>query len=234
MSLYGLLHSLWESAPVGIKQLFRKSSAFTRAKAWFRTHVATHDDLYTPAFYEGVDQEARRSAGPIADTIVRELRPARILDVGCGTGALLAALRERGVGGNGLEYSDAGLEYCRNRQLDVQRFDLEADVAPAIDPRYDVVVSMEVAEHLPERLADRFVDLIAQRAPTVVFTAAVPGQGGVDHVNEQPHDYWIEKFAARGLRHDRAASQRWQEDWKARDVAWFYHSNLMLFRRDPG
>jgi cyclopropane fatty-acyl-phospholipid synthase-like methyltransferase len=196
--------------------------------------VATHDDLYTPEFYEGVDQEARRSAGPIADTIVRELRPAHVLDVGCGTGALLAALRERGVRGTGLEYSDAGLEYCRNRQLDVQRFDLEANVAPSIDERCDVVVSMEVAEHLPERLADRFVDLIAKRTPTaVVFTAAIPGQGGVDHVNEQPHGYWIEKFAARGFRHDRATSQRWQEDWKESDVAWFYHSNLMLFRRDP-
>jgi SAM-dependent methyltransferase len=232
MSLYGVLRRIWLQVPDGMLEVLRSSRAVQGVKRWVRGSLATHDDLYTPEFYEGVDREARASAGPITDTIVRELRPATALDVGCGTGAVLAALRDRGVRGTGLEYSEAGLAYCRARSIDVQKFDLETGEPPPIAARYDVVVSMEVAEHLPERLADPLVDLIASRGDTIVFTAAVPGQGGVDHVNEQPHAYWIQKFAARGLRFDEPASARWREEWSARGVAWFYHSNLMLFRRN--
>jgi SAM-dependent methyltransferase len=233
MSLYGLLRSIWQHVPDGMQDLLRRSPVVRGTNAWLRGALAAHDELYTPEFYEAVDREALASAGPIADTIARELRPENVLDVGCGTGALLVALRDRGVRGTGLEYSAAGLAYCRARSLEVQQFDLETEQSPPIAPHYDVVVSMEVAEHLPERLADPLVDLIGGRGSTIVFSAAVPGQGGVDHVNEQPHAYWIAKFAARGLHYDEPGSLRWREAWKAQGVAWFYHSNLMLFRQSP-
>ena len=80
----------------------------------------------------------------------------------------------------------------------VLKFDLERDNLK--DTRtFDVAISMEVAEHLPEKIADRYVDLLTGLSNIIVFTAAYPGQGGDDHVNEQPALYWISKFQARAF-----------------------------------
>jgi hypothetical protein len=90
---------------------------------------------------------------------------------------------------------------------------------------------MEVAEHLPEAVADRYVELLTSLSPLVVFTAAPPGQGGSDHVNEQPPSYWILKFQQRDFGHDDGLTRRWRESWEASGVveSW-YHQNLMIFR----
>jgi hypothetical protein len=129
-----------------------------------------------------------------------------------------------------LECSEAGLAQCRAKGLEVRAFDLERD--RLLPPRdgFDVVISTEVAEHLPERVADAFVDALASQGDVIVFTAATPGQGGLDHVNEQPHSYWIAKFATRGLAFDEATSLRWRAAWRNRTATW-YADNLMLFRR---
>ncbi|MGH9257599.1 MAG: class I SAM-dependent methyltransferase [Vicinamibacterales bacterium] len=206
----------------------RASHAAGRLKA----HLLGHDWIYDAEFYqESVEGPARRSAARIADTIVDELKATRIIDVGCGTGALLEALRDRGCRVYGLEYAEAALRYCRARRLEVAKFDLERDVY--VDTgTFDVAISMEVAEHLPASTADRYVDLLTRLSAIVVFTAAPPGQGGTDHVNEQPPSYWTDKFQARGFEHAVAQSQRWRDSWtRAHDVERWYHENLMIFRR---
>ncbi|HEU4929160.1 MAG TPA: hypothetical protein VFU38_04970, partial [Candidatus Krumholzibacteria bacterium] len=122
------------------------------------------------------------------------------------------------------------MAYCRKRNLPVAKFDVEKDRV-SVAPRFDVAVSMEVAEHLPAPAADRYVDMLTRLAPVVVFTAATPGQGGNDHVNEQPHEYWIEKFASRGLVLDRDTANRWSGEWeRGGRVRDWYHRNLMVFR----
>jgi SAM-dependent methyltransferase len=191
-----------------------------------------HDAIYDSDYYEKtVEGPAVRSAGRIADSILGDFKPASLIDVGCGTGALLDALRERGCEVFGLEYAEAALRYCHNRGLNVAKFDLERDVFTE-NRTFDVAVSMEVAEHLPERVADRYVDLLISLSRIVVFTAAPPGQPGTDHVNEHPPSYWISKFQRRGFEHLEELSERWRETWKAAgDVSSWYHQNLMIFRR---
>ncbi len=115
------------------------------------------------------------------------------------------------------------------RGLDVRKFDLEHDERESHDG-YDVAVSMEVAEHLPEHCADRFVSLLASLAPIVVLTAAHPGQGGTDHVNEQPASYWITKFNGRGFYLDSVLSDRWKSEWKIAGIASWYWTNIMVFQ----
>jgi hypothetical protein len=112
----------------------------------------------------------------------------------------------------------------------VAKFDLERDVFN--DNRtFDVAVSMEVAEHLPEMVADRYVHLLTRLSQVIVFASAPPGQGGADHVNEQPPSYWISKFQQNAFRHAEELSQSWRESWKAAgDVEDWYHQNLMIFR----
>ena len=189
--------------------------------------------IYDAEYYrKEVEDEAVRSADTIADTLLADFKPGSVVDVGCGTGALLAALRDRGCRGFGLEYSDAGLECCRARGLDVQKFDLEKG-SLAEDRSFDVAISMEVAEHLAATSADRFVALLTRLSDRIVFTAAPPGQGGKDHVNEQPPAYWIQKFRDRGFAPDVDLAARWRQDWEASNqVTWYYRRNLLIFRRE--
>ena len=194
-------------------------------------HFARHDEIYDREYYEvGVDGAAATSAPHMVRALINEVHPASVVDVGCGTGQVLMSFRESGVSAvRGLEYSAAALEMCQKRGLEVKPFDIESDTA--VDWRADLVVSTEVAEHLPERCADRYVDLLTNVADTVFLTAATPDQGGTDHVNEQPNAYWIEKFRRRSFEYDQATSMRWREEWRAAGVAGFYCNSAMLFRR---
>jgi SAM-dependent methyltransferase len=199
--------------------------------AKLKARLLGHDWIYDSDFYEAIEGAVVRSAGRIADSILNDFKAGCVIDVGCGTGALLEALRDRGCEGFGLEYSEAALQYCHARRLSVAKFDLERDILN--DNRtFDVAVSMEVAEHLPEMVADRYIDLLTRLSRVIVFTAAPPGQTGGDHVNLQPPSYWIAKFQQRGFEHTAELSQRWRESWQAAgDVEDWYHQNLMIFRQ---
>jgi len=87
-----------------------------------------------------------------------------------------AELKRNGLEVRGLEYSDAGIARCREKGVDVEKFDLETE--EAIHGSWDVTVSFEVAEHLPESLADNYIRVISQFSPVVIMSAATVGQGG--------------------------------------------------------
>jgi SAM-dependent methyltransferase len=193
-----------------------------------------HDWLYNSSYYSTtVEDPAIQSAPRIADSIMETFNPKTVVDVGCGTGALLEVLGGRGCEVFGLEYSEVGLQYCREkRKLPVDKFDLENDHLTN-DRAFDIAICLEVAEHLPASAADKFVSILTSLSSKIVFTAAHPGQGGADHVNEQPAGYWISKFNRRGFQHLQQVSSRWRESWQAFDeVAPWYCENLMLFQKD--
>lgn len=196
---------------------------------------ARHDEIYDSTYYTGlVEPVMEGSVREIVASITEYWNPSVVIDVGCGTGRLLDELRSRDVRGFGLELSEAALEICRERGLDVRRFDLEVD-DPDPTWRADVVVSTEVAEHLPEAVADRFVDLLGAVSDRIVLTAAQPGTGaGTDHVNEQPHEYWIEKLDSRGFAYLGAQSDAWRTRWSDADVEGCFVDGLMLFERRDG
>ena len=222
-----------------IKDLCRKTLPLSLRKShWiakFKQRVYWHNLMYDSEYYAcAVDDPAIRSIGSISESIMTGFAPNSVIDVGCGTGALLKALHDRGCEVLGLEYSDAALRLCRDQHLPVLKFNLERD--HFTDRRsFDVAISMEVAEHLPARTADRYVKLLSSLSSLVVFTAAPPGQGGragTDHINEQPPLYWITKFSQHGFQHDEALSRNWREQWKAKgDVALCYYQNLMIFTK---
>jgi SAM-dependent methyltransferase len=231
-AIYAIPYRIWNALPVSLRHwIMRRRFLASPLQAIRKALIpyGRHDEIYDKRYFELIDSLAGSSTDAIAASIQGELEPSFVVDVGCGSGALLACLQAGGVNALGLEQSEAALALCRKRGLNVRKFDLECDDAPR--EHADVAISLEVAEHLPELVADRYVDLLCQLSGFVVLTAAQPGQGGTDHINEQPHSYWKSKFAERGFIFDEQLSGKWKCDWKNRGVAAFYSQNLMIFRR---
>lgn len=136
------------------------------------------------------------SARTVVPIVLTHLKPLTILDVGCGAGAWVAAYDEAGasyvIGVDG--------DHIRPEQLlfDAARFRV-ADVASRfrLERTFDLVQCLEVAEHVPPSASETLVDNLVAHAPVVVFSAAPPGQGGENHINERPYGYWRDLFEAR-------------------------------------
>jgi SAM-dependent methyltransferase len=152
---------------------------------------------YDEAFFREQLETTRRSAGKVVPVVVEALAPASVIDVGCGVGCWLEEFNRHGVtdllGVDG-DYIDRSMLAVAPGQFVAH--DLERPLN--LDRRWDLAVSLETAEHLSPERAESFVDDLVGLAPAVLFSAAIPGQGGVAHVNERWQDYWAELFARRG------------------------------------
>jgi hypothetical protein len=87
----------------------------------------------------------------------------------------------------------------------------------------------EVAEHIPERFTEQFIDTLASSGDTVVMTAAEPGQGGTHHINEQPREFWYRKFESRGMEYDPRAVDTLRQKMNPTETTWI-PENLIVFR----
>src|SRR5271154_6008708 len=105
-----------------------KGSRLFRIARLMRHIISSHDNIYDQDYYETiVEADAARSADVMAASIVDRFQSKTVIDVGCGTGALLQAFRKLHCEVHGLEYSEAGLAYCRSRRLSVMKFNIEKD-----------------------------------------------------------------------------------------------------------
>jgi 2-polyprenyl-3-methyl-5-hydroxy-6-metoxy-1,4-benzoquinol methylase len=215
-----------------IPRRIRSLELINRLKTVCNSYLFRHEWIYDKDYYElSVDQQAVSSSAMISESIIRDFSPDSVIDVGCGTGALLLALMAKGCKVVGLENSETALAYCKSRNIHVKKFDIEKDELLS-DSIYDVAISLEVAEHLPERKADRYVDLLSHLSNVIVFSAAPPGQLGTDHINLQPNEYWIAKFISCGFVYDRIMTNEWKKEWQgSKSVEGWYYMNLMIFRR---
>jgi len=155
--------------------------------------------------------------------------PKSVVDFGCGTGYWLWALRRflpevEVFGLNTAARSNAG------QLLSDDQFRLADLTKPVVlDRRFDLAISLEVAEHLPPSAAETLVRSICLHSDTVLFSAAIPGQGAA-HLNEQWPAYWIERFAVHDFQcFDRVRPLIWQNE----DISIWYRQNTMLFLRSP-
>ncbi len=179
---------------------------------------------YGDAFFEDQRRESTVSAREVVPLVLEIVKPRSVVDVGCGVGAWLSVFKDHGVtdvlGVDGPWVGDY-------RTLPSSEF-LERDLSKplSLDRRFDLVVSLEVAEHLPEASASVFVDSLTALGSTVLFSAAAPMQGGTNHLNEQWPRYWAALFADRGFKAlDWVRPLIWNND----RVEWYYAQNTILF-----
>ena len=151
------------------------------------------DHEYSGDFYAYIDAGSRNSARAVSRLLLGEMNISSLLDVGAGHGAWAAEWLAAGVA----DVIAVDGDYVRPEQLAIppDRF-VAHDLSTPLDlkRRFDLVQSLEVAEHLPAAKADLFVGNLVAHGDVILFSAAVPHQGGEHHVNEQPPDYWRRRF----------------------------------------
>jgi SAM-dependent methyltransferase len=187
---------------------------------------------YNPVVFEFFHSAAVADA-PAVVTTLREVFPhaQRLVDVGAGTGAFAAEAKRAGLAVSACEHARPGRRWARRQGVESRPFDLTAMPPAELAGPFDLAYCFEVAEHVPPDLGDRLVDFLAGLAPTVVFTAAQPGQGGIGHINEQPASYWQERFERAGKQYDTTLTTKVSEGFSKAPSAWL-GDNVLVFR-DP-
>jgi SAM-dependent methyltransferase len=152
---------------------------------------------YSRHFYEYQKSGSLRSAEVLVPIVLEYVQPRSVLDLGCGVGTWLSVFHACGV--PDIQGMDGAYVDQSMLAIDKQAF-RAGDISQAADfnRRFDLAMSLEAAEHLPDACADTLVASLVRHADVVLFSAAIPFQRGGNHINEQWPDYWRNKFAQVG------------------------------------
>ena len=181
---------------------------------------------YNTKFYREL-AAAQNSAREVLPIIFQVVKPTSMVDIGCGTGNWLASAMEFGV----RDVLGIDGDWVDKAQLAIppENFRARDLAAPLkLDRRFDLAISFEVAEHLPEAAAHTFIQSLCDASDVIAFSAAIPGQGGRRHLNEQWPGYWAALFREFGYDcYDYLRPKIWENP----RVAWYYAQNSLIFAR---
>jgi SAM-dependent methyltransferase len=185
--------------------------------------------IYSESYYDQIERFEAASVSVIAKWINENLKPTSVIDVGCGPGHFLSALRNHEIRVLGIDYSEASQHSVNSKGHPFIRFDLLKE-KPLPGSPWDLVVCCEVAEHLDPQYADVFLDNLTSGGNLIFMTAAEPGGGGLNHVNEQPNSYWIMRLERRGFVFESNLTERARAVFLEKGVV-HYLAKPMIFRR---
>ena len=180
--------------------------------------------IYPAGFYQDRRASTAHAATRILSAMPQALPRQRVADIGCGTGTWLAAALASGSDyAFGIEGDWVQLPMLDDPRIVFEPRNLEDRFT---GPAVDLVLSLEVAEHLSPGRAESFIADLTAMAPAVLFSAAIPGQGGVAHINEQWQSYWAAKFAVWNYRpFDIIRPAIWGDA----DIPAWYKQNTILY-----
>jgi hypothetical protein len=185
---------------------------------------------YTPEYYKSIVEGSIKSRDEVFQVLPKLMQiPKSVVDVGTGQGQWLYEIEKFGVN----RY--LGMDHKVNKkcllipQNNYKEFDLTSAVGCEILKRFDLAMCLEVAEHLPEENAEGLVKLLCGLSDYVLFSAAIKGQGGVGHQNEQWQTWWERLFNQNGYY---ASEQPIKDLLKGNpNVEVWYRQNLVLYSK---
>lgn len=183
---------------------------------------------YNKTYFEEIGIGSANSAAVVIPIVQQMLTPKSVVDIGCGIGIWLAEWQRHGV--NDILGIDG--EYIDKEQLKISPdFFLAQDLEKPFlgNRKFDLVQSLEVAEHLKHEFAANFISQLCNLGNIVLFSAAIPAQGGINHFNEQYPDYWINLFAQNNFT---AYDCLRKIIWNYNAVDTCYRQNILLFIRN--
>ena len=161
-----------------------------------------YDEFY---FAQGCGEPYERSDvwlnlfSSFADRIQREINPGSALDAGCAMGFLVEKLRERDIEAWGIDISQYAIGKVAPA---VQEFCWVGSITEPFPRRYDLIVSIEVLEHLPSQDAEKAVSNLCAFSDDILFSSTPYDYKEASHFNVQPVEYWAELFAKEGFYRD--------------------------------
>jgi cyclopropane fatty-acyl-phospholipid synthase-like methyltransferase len=179
---------------------------------------------YNDNFYDYHFQDSINSAQELIPLFLKYFKPKSVLDVGCGLGTWLSVFEEYnceifGIDGDNVDIKKLIIHKNKFKPLDL-------NLSYNLNKKFDLVISLEVAEHILPENAEIFIDSICSHSDIVLFSAAIPGQEGTMHYNEQNNEYWEEKFNKNEyqcidfFRH---------KIWNNKEISWWYRQNILIF-----
>jgi len=183
---------------------------------------------YDNEFFDEIERGSVESARVVVPLVLQLVNPRSVIDVGCGRGAWLSVFRENGVEtAHGI---DGAYVEPENLLVPFDSFSTaNLENGLVIARKYDLSVCLEVVEHLRYRAALNVVRSLTNAAPVVRFTAAIPGQGGTHHVNEQWPQHWDRVFSSHKFR--RIDALRFQVATNPK-VKWWYRQSIVIYASD--
>ncbi|MCA9487692.1 MAG: methyltransferase domain-containing protein [Nanoarchaeota archaeon] len=152
------------------------------------------NSFYNEKFYKKNFGPSYNSAKIIVPCILKIFKPKSVVDIGCGSGTWLKVFSEEGV------KDILGVDFNPSKPIISERNILRHDLRKKLilKRKFDVAISLEVAEHIETKYSDLFVENLTSLSDKIFFSAAIPFQEGENHINEQWHDFWIKKFLKKG------------------------------------
>ena len=167
-----------------------------------------------------------QSPNEIVPTLIELIKPTSVVDVGCGLGTFLKVFKDNGVSkvlGIDGKWVNKELLYKNITKEEFFEVDLESSIK--INQRFDLALSLEVAEHLTAERAESFIKDLTQLSDIIVFSAAVPFQLGQNHINLQWLDYWRKIF---DMYNFEVLDVFKDIFWNNKNIFWFYKQNMVL------
>lgn len=182
---------------------------------------------YSTRYYEGIKEDSAASAKSVVPLLLQLFPSKTVIDVGCGSGTWAKVYLDAGCDVLGI---DGHVVRPEQLLIPAQRFERHnLNHTLSLNRCFDLVNCLEVAEHLDPARGPSFVADLCRLGDVVIFSAAVPGQGGTHHVNEQWPSYWIPHFQSAGFAP--LDCVRWQI-WNRTEVAWWYVQNIFAFVKE--
>lgn len=183
-------------------------------------------------YQEKRTKESSHAAHRVLSDMASLLKNQRVLDVGSGIGVWSKKALELGA----QDVTAIDGPWIKQDLLEIppENFltcNLNTDLPDTLDgQRFRTAIWLENAEHLEEQAATKIVTWLAKSVDHVIFSAAVPGQGGLGHINEQWQHYWVENFSRNGFNaYDPVRAKIWSDD----GIPFWYRQNTLLFSSNP-